>query len=231
MAAAVGGVALSADESVGFEWVEQRDEHARGHVHGLDEVALGQSAVVVQQSQDLELPRLEVVRGVGGAQAVHRLLPEQRQQQAGTRAVLVKDARRGGGCGVGGCGHREVLDLGATPAVELTIQAASLDTKLAKRDEHLRSKDFFDAERHPQVRFTSDSAEFDGDTLRVRGQLHAAGRQIPLAFDAKVREIGRDLEIEAVTEADHRELGMTWSPLGILRAPSKLIVRGRLVRR
>ena len=38
-------------------------------------------------------------------------------------------------------------------------------------------------------------------------------------------------EIEGVTEADHRDLAMTWSPLGILRAPGKLIVRGRLVRR
>ena len=123
------------------------------------------------------------------------------------------------------------LALGATPAVELTIQAASLDTKLAKRDEHLRSKDFFDVERHPQVRFLSDSAAFDGDTLRVHGQLHAAGRQIPLQLDATVREIDGELEIEAVAEADHRELGMTWSPLGILRAPSKLIVRGRLLRR
>jgi polyisoprenoid-binding protein YceI len=123
------------------------------------------------------------------------------------------------------------LELGAAPAVELTLQAASLDTKLAKRDEHLRSEDFFDVERHPQVRFISDSATLEGETLRVRGQLHAAGRQIPLEVDATVREIDGELEIEAVTETDHRELGMTWSPLGILRAPSKLIVRGRLVRR
>ena len=123
------------------------------------------------------------------------------------------------------------LDLGATPAVVLTLQAASLDTKLAKRDAHLRSGDFFDVERHPQVRFISDTATLDGETLRVRGQLHAAGRQIPLELDATVREVDGELEIEAVTEADHRELGMTWSPLGILRAPSKLIVRGRLVRR
>jgi hypothetical protein len=65
----------------------------------------------------------------------------------------------------------------------------------------------------------------------VPGQLHAAGRQIPLALDATVREVDGELEIEAVTEADHRELGMTWSPLGILRAPTKLIVRGRLLRR
>jgi polyisoprenoid-binding protein YceI len=127
--------------------------------------------------------------------------------------------------------YESTLELGATPAVELAIQAASLDTKLAKRDEHLRSKDFFDVERHPQVRFVSDSAAFDGDLVRVRGQLHAAGRQIALMLDAVVREIDGELEIEAVTDADHRELGMTWSPLGILRAPSKLIVRGRLVRR
>src|SRR5215217_1796334 len=127
--------------------------------------------------------------------------------------------------------YEGTLDLNRAPAVELTIQAASLDTKLAKRDEHLRSKDFFDAERHPQVRFISDSAAFDGDTLRVHGQLHAAGRQIALELDATVREIDGELEIKAVTEADHRELGMRWSPLGILRAPSKLIVRGRLVRR
>jgi polyisoprenoid-binding protein YceI len=123
------------------------------------------------------------------------------------------------------------LDLNADPAVELTIQAASLDTKMAKRDEHLRSGDFFDVEQYPQVHFTSDSAILDGDKLTVHGQLHAAGRQIALDLDATVREIDGELEIEAVTNADHRDLGMTWSPLGTLRAPSKLIVRGRLVRR
>jgi hypothetical protein len=37
-------------------------------------------------------------------------------------------------------------------------------------------------------------------------------------------------EIDASTQAAHRELGMTWSPLGSLRAPSTLIVQGRLVR-
>ena len=41
---------------------------------------------------------------------------------------------------------------------------------------------------------------------------------------------GGEFEIEATALADHRELGMTWSPMGILRAPSKLSIRGRLVR-
>ena len=126
--------------------------------------------------------------------------------------------------------YEGTLDLDAAPAVELTIQAASLDTKLAKRDAHLRSGDFFDVERHPQVRFVSDHAELTGQKLVVRGRLEAAGRQLPLELTATVRELDGELEIDASTHADHRELGMTWSPLGILRAPSTLIVRGRLVR-
>ena len=69
-----------------------------------------------------------------------------------------------------------------------------------------------------------------GDTLKVSGQLHAAGKYIQLGFDAKVRRVDGRLEIEAITHADQRQLGMTWSPFGMLRAPSKLIVRGRLVR-
>jgi polyisoprenoid-binding protein YceI len=114
--------------------------------------------------------------------------------------------------------------------VQLTIDAASLDTKNAKRDKHLRSADFFDVERHAQVRFTSSSATHDGDSLKVRGQLDAAGKQIRLELDAAVRVVDGELEVEAVTYADHRQLGMTWSPLGFLRAPSKLIVRARLIR-
>jgi polyisoprenoid-binding protein YceI len=81
------------------------------------------------------------------------------------------------------------LQLNGRPAVELVLDADSLDTKLAGRDEHPRSADFFDVANRPQVHFESDDAAL----------------------------------------ADHRKLGMTWSPLGIMRAPSKLIVRGRLV--
>ena len=41
---------------------------------------------------------------------------------------------------------------------------------------------------------------------------------------------GDELEFDASALADHRRLGMTWSPLGMVRTPSKVIVRGRLVR-
>jgi polyisoprenoid-binding protein YceI len=126
--------------------------------------------------------------------------------------------------------YEGTLDLRSQPVVQLIIDASSLDTKQAKRDKHLRSADFFDVERHPEVRFISQTVVLEHDQLKVRGELHAAGKQLPLELDATLRAVDGEFEIEAATHADHRELGMTWSPLGTLRAPSKLIVRGRLVR-
>jgi polyisoprenoid-binding protein YceI len=117
--------------------------------------------------------------------------------------------------------------------MSLTIDAASLDTGHEKRDTHLRSAEFFAAEEHPAVRFTSTSVTEAGEgRLHVTGDLEAAGKRIPLTFDATVRDVeGGRLEIEATAIADHRELGMTWSPLGTLRPPSTLIANARLARR
>jgi hypothetical protein len=63
---------------------------------------------------------------------------------------------------------------------------------------------------------------------RVRIGWSAAGKTVPLNFDAAVREIGNELEIEATTTVDHRLLDMTWSPLGAMRSPSTLHVKARL---
>lgn len=122
------------------------------------------------------------------------------------------------------------LDLTAEPSVELTIDADSLNTNNARRDEHLRSADFFDAASHPRVRFVSELATLDGERLRVRGELHAAGKSTSLDLEGVIRPDGDELVIDVTTFADHRQLGMTWNRLGMLRGPSKLIIRGRLVR-
>jgi polyisoprenoid-binding protein YceI len=131
-------------------------------------------------------------------------------------------------------GHFEryhgTVNLQSRPAIALTIDADSLDTKHNKRDKHLRSADFFDVEHHPEVRFTSETATVDGDRLRVSGQLHAAGKAVPLQLDAHITEVDGHPRLEATTPVDHRQLGMTWSPLGIMRAPSTLVVRGRLIK-
>jgi polyisoprenoid-binding protein YceI len=126
--------------------------------------------------------------------------------------------------------YHGTLDLAGEPAIELTIEADSLDTENEKRDRHLRSGDFFDAENHPYVRFVSESATLDGERLHVQGHLHARGTSIPLELDATLRRIGDDLEVVAATEADHRELGMTWNQMRSIGTMSRLDVTGRLVR-
>jgi polyisoprenoid-binding protein YceI len=125
--------------------------------------------------------------------------------------------------------YEGTLNLEERPALELTIDADSLETKHGKRDAHLRSGEFFDVPNHPHVRFVADTVTLHEGTLSARGELHAAGRQVPLKVEAALRQVDGEFEVEATALVDHRELGMTWSPLGILRAPSKLIVRGRLI--
>lgn len=120
-------------------------------------------------------------------------------------------------------------DSTATPAAQLTIDAASLDTKNKKRDQHLRSADFFDVERHPEIRFWAEAQPAGAGRLSLRGTLAVAGHEIPLELEATAREQDGELELSAATEVDQRQLGMIWSPARMLRAPSKLIVTARLI--
>jgi Uncharacterized conserved protein len=58
----------------------------------------------------------------------------------------------------------------------MDIQTASIDTGVRKRDEHLRSADFFDAQRFPGIGVVVTSAEsIDGDTVDLRAQLTVKG--------------------------------------------------------
>lgn len=122
------------------------------------------------------------------------------------------------------------LDLSATPAIELTVDAASVQTGNAKRDQHLRSADFFDVENHPEVQFVSDTVDIQSDTLTVSGRLSARGQSIPIVLDAQIHRVNHELEIDATTSVPHRELGMTWSPLRMIPPHSKLIVTAHLSR-
>ena len=126
--------------------------------------------------------------------------------------------------------YQGTLDRSSRPALSLIIEAGSLDTNHERRDKHLRSDAFFDVAHHPQVRFEADAADLDGETMKVRGLLYAAGKHVPVEADATVTGVGDELEVEATALTDQRALGMTWSALGMVRAPSRLIVRGRLVR-
>jgi polyisoprenoid-binding protein YceI len=121
------------------------------------------------------------------------------------------------------------LELGADPAIELTVDPATVQTGNRQRDKHLRSPDFFDVESDWPVRFVSDSVEVHDQTLTVRGKLFARDQSIPLELNAEVSEADGELAIKASATAPHRELGMTYSPLGMIMGSSELLVNGYLV--
>ena len=112
-------------------------------------------------------------------------------------------------------------------ALELIVDADGLDTGNRRRDRHLRSRAFLDAEEHPHIRFAADDVEAAGD-LRVRGELEVAGAKVPLSLEATLCELDGALEVEASTTVDQRDFGMTWSPLGMIRSPTTLHVKARL---
>jgi polyisoprenoid-binding protein YceI len=127
---------------------------------------------------------------------------------------------------LGGCWDMS----GPGQSIELTIDPASVDTRNSKRDEHLRSADFFDVADHPRVRFASTRIRTTGDgILHVEGELEAAGVIVPIEFDATVRFVADELEVEATTTVDPRRFGMSSGHLGMIRPPAELHVRARLV--
>jgi polyisoprenoid-binding protein YceI len=70
-------------------------------------------------------------------------------------------------------------------SVSIAIEAASIDTKQAQRDEHLRSADFFDAANHPALTFKSKRIEKDGDAYKIIGDLQIRGttKEVVLATE------------------------------------------------
>ena len=121
------------------------------------------------------------------------------------------------------------LDLSADPAIRLSIKAASLDTRNAQRDEHLRSGDFFSVASHPEVVFASSEVAVHGDHLHVSGSLSAAGRSVALVPTAHVKPSADGFEIDAVARVSLRELGMSRGPGQMILSKAWLSVRGRLI--
>jgi polyisoprenoid-binding protein YceI len=69
--------------------------------------------------------------------------------------------------------------------VNATIDVGSIDTREPKRDEHLRSPDFFDAAKYPTITFTSTKVEKAGDGLKVTGNLTMKGVTKPVVLDVE----------------------------------------------
>jgi len=109
----------------------------------------------------------------------------------------------------------------ANPAnshVEVQIEAASIDTHEPQRDAHLRSADFFETEKHPQLLFRSTRVEPAGAArYRVTGDLTIRGVTRPVVLDVEAMGRAKDpwggerAGFSATTAIDRREFGLTWN--------------------
>lgn len=81
-------------------------------------------------------------------------------------------------------------------SVELSMPVESLDTNFAKRDQSLKSPDYFNAKQFPTLTFKSTKVEGSGDTLQVSGDLTIHGVTRPLTVDFKKVGEGKGLQGE-----------------------------------
>lgn len=80
----------------------------------------------------------------------------------------------------------------SSAAVEVTVRTASVDMDDYEWDKHLRSKDFFNVNAYPEMRFVSDRLEKTGDkTGRLHGRLTLLGETHPLVLDVTFNKAGR----------------------------------------
>jgi polyisoprenoid-binding protein YceI len=102
--------------------------------------------------------------------------------------------------------------------IEATIDAASIDTREPKRDEHLRSADFFDVAHHPTITFRSRAVTRAGRDLEVVGDLTIRGvtKEITLALEAP-SETSKDpwgnvrIGASATARLRRKDFGLTWN--------------------
>jgi len=102
--------------------------------------------------------------------------------------------------------------------VAFTIQASSIDTAEAKRDEHLRSDDFFSAEKFPTLSFRSTKiSPRGGDLYDVEGDLTI--RDVTRRIVLPVTHLGtakdpwgnEKLAFEAETKINRKDFGLNWN--------------------
>ena len=102
--------------------------------------------------------------------------------------------------------------------VEATIEASSIDTGTGQRDDHLRSADFFDVERFPQIRFRSTRIEKLGeDRYRLAGELTIRDVSREIALDVEYGGRGKDpwgnerVGFTATGALDRKDFGLAWN--------------------
>jgi polyisoprenoid-binding protein YceI len=101
--------------------------------------------------------------------------------------------------------------------VDLSIDIASIDTGVSKRDDHLKSPDFFDAKKFPKMTFTTTKVSQKDDMLTMVGNLKIKDQTKEVTIEAKylgeVKDgMGQDkIAFKGSTKINRKDFGLTWN--------------------
>lgn len=103
-------------------------------------------------------------------------------------------------------------------SIEVVVRAASVNTRNADRDNHLRGADFLDVDRHPEIRFVSSAVEPAGEAAyRVHGELTIKGTTRPVTVDLELTGAATDpygnqrAGLEGAATINRKDWGVSWN--------------------
>jgi polyisoprenoid-binding protein YceI len=115
-------------------------------------------------------------------------------------------------------GYEATLEGGEAPKLVGTVDVDSVDIDEEALKGHLLSPDFFDAERHPRLRFSSTEISVDDDgSATVRGELEIHGAKHEVEASGRIGQVGADLGgsarvgLSLAARVDRRSFGLDWN--------------------
>ena len=128
-------------------------------------------------------------------------------------------------------GHGTVSPVGEVSGM-ITVAAASIETKNAKRDKHLRSGDFFETDTFPHIIFSVDRLQPSSEGVTVTGQLTVRGRARPVTFPATVPVASSgEVWLDAEIQINRADFGLTWNQMGMASMNNTLTIHAVFTRR
>lgn len=102
-------------------------------------------------------------------------------------------------------------------AIDITIDASTIDTREAQRDAHLRSADFFDVENFPSLAYRSTKIEGTPESFKIYGELTMRGVTRPVVLEAEFEGAGSDpwggirRGYSAQAKLSRKDFGLVWN--------------------
>jgi polyisoprenoid-binding protein YceI len=150
------------------------------------------------------------------SQVTYQIDPSHSSAQFSVRHMMISNVR-GDFTKVSGTVTYDAANPAASKA-EASIEVASIETRDPQRDAHLKSADFFDAEKYPLIGFRGAALSGNGESWKLKGDLtiHGVTREITLDVDGptpETKDPWGNLRIGATAtgKLSRKDFGLTWN--------------------